>query len=488
MTKRGSMISTDEARRLTERFESRQGRKQSRDLESEFWGHFIPKCVHWKTGERLKLFPYQVDALKKIWSNQKVLLHWGRQCGKTLVVALFLAFMSRWRANQEVVIASFGEKQSKLMLRYVRLLLMRHEDEAYRGNVEFASVKHLAFKNGSRVDAVASGQVSRGIAADVIVLDEAELVSDDDYSALLPTKLATSAKQILLGTEWGLDNFWYQWTRKPGDFHFAYSRMTSVDAVRPNGPISAKDLTDLREELESSGGQFEQECLLIPLSGDLRWFPPDLLEGVFTSDPYPSEADLEGHLLIGVDPATSSRDESVAYPLLQLPDGSIEEALPVLAWHGTPAAVQVEALKLFTMRTERLRPVLVVDQTSAFGITFCDLLEAAGVRYQPFTFSSQSKAVLYTKGKTLLERGVRLRDAKTKHQLAVYHFRESETTKGRFKFGQRNIPDDRADALMLALWGLGSVDRSRPIAMAARDYVFGNRNWVEVARHMPGSP
>jgi hypothetical protein len=91
-----------------------------------------------------------------------------------------------------------------------------------------------------------------------------------------------------------------------------------------------------------------------------------------------------------------------------------------------------------------------------FVITFCDLLQAANLQYQPFTFSSQSKAVLYTKGKVQLEEltSVKLRDARTKHQMAVYHFRESEQVKGRFRFGAPSIPDDRVDALMLALWGI----------------------------------
>jgi hypothetical protein len=60
------------------------------------------------------------------------------------------------------------------------------------------------FRNGSRFDGLASGQVSRGLAADIIVIDECELLMDDDLAALLPTKLATSAKQIFLGTTWSV--------------------------------------------------------------------------------------------------------------------------------------------------------------------------------------------------------------------------------------------------------------------------------------------
>jgi hypothetical protein len=36
------------------------------------------------------------------------------------------------------------------------------------------------------------------------VIDECELLMDDDLAALLPTKLATSAKQIFLGTTWSV--------------------------------------------------------------------------------------------------------------------------------------------------------------------------------------------------------------------------------------------------------------------------------------------
>jgi hypothetical protein len=169
-------------------------------------------------------------------------------------------------------------------------------------------------------------------------------------------------------------------------------------------------------------------------------------------------------MFVGVDPATSSRDESVAYPLLLLPDDSVED-FEVLAWKGVPAPVQIQALKAYAQKHERFSPVFIVDQTSAFGITFCDLLQAAELHFQPFTFSSQSKAVLYTAGKNQLEeRKVRLRDPKTKHQMAVYRFSESEQVKGRYRFGQPNIPDDRADALMLALYGV--KDAWRPIYRA----------------------
>jgi hypothetical protein len=176
-----------------------------------------------------------------------------------------------------------------------------------------------------------------------------------------------------------------------------------------------------------------------------------LLAKVFTDEPYESAA---GELIVGVDPATSMRDESIAYPLMVRGEADVSD-LPVLAWHGTPAPVQIQALKEFARKYEAYNPVFIVDQTSAFGITYCDLLKAAELQFLPFTFSSQSKAVLYTGGKTVLEElRVKLRDQKTKHQMAVYHFRESEHVKGRFRFGQVNIPDDRCDALMLALWGI----------------------------------
>ena len=94
------MISTDEARRITERFEIQQGKRSSRrNFEKEFWERFVLGCVHWRTGKPIQLYPYQIDALKKIWGNQRTLLHFGRQVGKTMLCALYLAFMSRWKPN-----------------------------------------------------------------------------------------------------------------------------------------------------------------------------------------------------------------------------------------------------------------------------------------------------------------------------------------------------------------------------------------------------
>jgi hypothetical protein len=36
------LISTDEARRLTERFEASQGQRNVNDLQAEFWERFLP--------------------------------------------------------------------------------------------------------------------------------------------------------------------------------------------------------------------------------------------------------------------------------------------------------------------------------------------------------------------------------------------------------------------------------------------------------------
>ena len=135
-------------------------------------------------------------------------------------------------------------------------------------------------------------------------MDESELVSDDDLTAILPTKLATESKQIFLGTSWSVDNFWYSWTTKPDEYGFAYSKMTSVDAQMPNGPIRPKDLADLRRELE--GPRFDQECLLLPLSSELRWFGQELLAKVFTAEPYLPLFPPRSIMKVGVDPATST--------------------------------------------------------------------------------------------------------------------------------------------------------------------------------------
>jgi hypothetical protein len=294
------------------------------------------------------------------------------------------------------------------------------------------------------------------------------LTSDDDYSAILPTKLVTKAKQIFMGTTWSVDNFWYAWTTKPDEYGFAYSWMTSEDAKWPTGPISPKDLADLKHELSEC--RYDQECMLIPLSSEQRFFPPSLIAAKFTNEKYLEEF-LEGSVMyVGVDPAASSRDESIAYPILQQPGGCVED-LPVLAWHNTPAPVQVQALKLFVEGYAAFNPLLIVDNTSAFGITFSDLLKAAGVWFLPFTFSSQSKALLFTKGKTMLEDlTVSLHDQETKHQLGVYQFRESEQVRGRFRFGEKNVPDDRVDALMLALWGLREPERYHGHATLLHNY------------------
>ena len=84
----------------------------------------------------------------------------GRQCGKTLLVASIPRLYEPLETEHANSHSQLPGRQSKLLLRYLRFFLMRHEDEAYRENIESASVKHLAFKNGTRIDAMPAAKLA----------------------------------------------------------------------------------------------------------------------------------------------------------------------------------------------------------------------------------------------------------------------------------------------------------------------------------------
>jgi hypothetical protein len=125
-----------------------------------------------------------------------------RQTGKSRslgVCALWWAFR---RARQTVLVVSAGEDAARRLLALVRTVAAH---PLLAGSVVDESGSRVTLSNGSAIVAVpASERAIRGTSADLLLVDEAALVSDDVLlSAALPTTAARpDARIVLASTPW----------------------------------------------------------------------------------------------------------------------------------------------------------------------------------------------------------------------------------------------------------------------------------------------
>lgn len=193
----------------------------------------------------------------------------GRQCGKSLCGALLGLHRALREPNTVVLIASASERQSKLLYRKVA--------ELYRSlghAVPAASLRKtgLELQNGSIVESVPSGErLTRGYSVDLLILDEAAAVLDQDYYSLLPSLIATKGDQLLLSTPRGRRGFFSDVFHDPdADWH--KTMVTAEESPR----ITAEDLEVFQQSMPPLW--YEQEFLCRWLDQQNAVYPAEMVE------------------------------------------------------------------------------------------------------------------------------------------------------------------------------------------------------------------
>lgn len=155
-----------------------------------------------------------------------------------------------------------------------------------------------------------------------------------------------------------------------------------------------------------------------------------------------SVSDVE--TVIGFDHAVSGRDESVAFI------GSMQGAGPLLEvvtrpWMNTLIHDQVIELSKLYPNARYCIDATAEGGKEAYGYFQRASLDTLGVDF------GKSKQTLMITLKQSMQQGLfKFRDERLLVQLTNYKFAESDTVKGRYKFGEPGTPDDRVDAAALA--------------------------------------
>lgn len=229
----------------------------------------------------IKLYPYQAEFLRAAKHNKRMVLVWGRQSGKTTVVACFSIWWALTHSGSDltphtILIVSRGLRQAFIMFRSVRYLIAGNPVLEKVIDRERTTKSEIWFKNKSRIVALPCGHdgaTIRGYTAHVIIMDEAAYIKDHIITEVAFPMLATTARSggditILLSTPAGRDTIFYKaFHILPGWWR---SRIPSSEC-----PNITKEFLEERR-LEDPWG-YRQEYEVEFIDDATAWFPMKLL-------------------------------------------------------------------------------------------------------------------------------------------------------------------------------------------------------------------
>ena len=170
------------------------------------------------------------ESIVKCSSNRKV-VRCGRRAGKTFSVALDVLHRMMTRSNYRVLMVAPFQTQAKELSDTIRKLIkVLNPDYGGWGNIVERSVTtpvhEIKFYNGSVFKAFTAGAngagATRGQGADLIILDEADFLSQEAFNAILAILMDTpDTEMIVTSTPYG-ENVLYKLAQMPEyrEFHF----------------------------------------------------------------------------------------------------------------------------------------------------------------------------------------------------------------------------------------------------------------------------
>ncbi|MFW6084343.1 MAG: phage terminase large subunit [Gemmatimonadota bacterium] len=191
--------------------------------------HALDPVLWARDGLGLELDPYQAEAVRA--RPRRALRCWGRQTGKSTVLAVEIVHEARFRPGSLCLVISPSERQSTET--HAKILDLLDRLDAGRQTVDERSRTNVRLDNGSRIVALpgASEATIRGYSAPAIVaLDEAARVADSVFHAITPS-LATGGRLIACSTPAGRRGWFAEaWHQGSGAWH--RSRIRSDDCPR----------------------------------------------------------------------------------------------------------------------------------------------------------------------------------------------------------------------------------------------------------------
>ena len=169
-----------------------------------------------------KLYPCQVNKIRVIHENRKVILMEGRQQGKTTTSAAYILWYTLFQEAKTVaILANKATAAREVLSRYQ--LMFEHLPKWMQQGVTGWNKGDIELENGSIVfTAATSASGIRGKSVNLLYVDEAAIipntVADQFFASVYPTISAGSTTKILLSsTPLGYNHFWKFWNDAEND-------------------------------------------------------------------------------------------------------------------------------------------------------------------------------------------------------------------------------------------------------------------------------
>ena len=215
--------------------------------------------VEFAMGVGIEPDPWQVQVLAS--EHPRKILCCGRQSGKSTVGAVLAIHKALTQPGSVVLVVAPGERQAKLIFKKAARF---YEMAGYPLPAHSRRTTGLELANGSVIEALpAVERTTRGYSVDLLVVDEAAAVPDEDYFGILPALIATQGEQVLLSTPRGRRGFFFELWHSDDDWQRMMVRSDQVGRIRP------EDLEVFRSTMPEQFFQQEFYCEWLDTEGSL---------------------------------------------------------------------------------------------------------------------------------------------------------------------------------------------------------------------------
>ena len=224
-----------------------------------------------------KLYDCQIEKVRVIHENRKVILMEGRQQGKTTTSAAYILWYTLFQDNKTVaILANKATAAREVLNRYQ--LMYEHLPKWLQQGVTVWNKGDIELENGSKVfTAATSASGIRGKSVNMLYVDETAIIpnniAEDFFTSVYPTISAGETTKILLSsTPLGYNHFWKFWhdaEQKNNDF---------IPLFIPYWKIPGRDEKWAEEQKRQLGElKFNQEVLCTFLGSSLTLVRADVI-------------------------------------------------------------------------------------------------------------------------------------------------------------------------------------------------------------------
>jgi hypothetical protein len=249
-----------------------------------------------------------------------------RQTGKSRTLAVLATWWAFRHPDSNVLVVSASDDAAKRLLAMVRDIVTR---PPLLASVETDLVSTILLSNGSTIRSVpASEKAIRGWSVDLLLVDEASLVTDDVLlGAALPTTSARpGARIVLAGTPWAMSGAMYAYAQAGDTPHVRVLGWTLADAPWIDSAViehARATMPDFRFQTEmearwvSDGSAYFSAQVLQDATADYVLTHPQAATGgaVIVGLDWGRQVDAHGIAVVGVSDDGNRNGRAVLLPV-----------------------------------------------------------------------------------------------------------------------------------------------------------------------------